>query len=658
MGRKGFAYLAVALATANVLPLAAKPAPLETTRTFVVTDHVLSDAPIAVATGMEDVNHEIYGGLYSQMIFGESFAEPARGGVSRQWRATDAETGAAYMLTSDAPFKDEHSQRIVRSAAGNWSGVENRGLNRQGLSLIANKSYEGTLALRVDRAMPVRISFQSEDGRTSYAVQTIRASAGGWKSYPVALTPSRGDTHARFAIEIDRAGTLDVGYAFVQPGAWGRYKALPVRGDVVQSMIDQHLQAIRFGGCANSGCGPVPDYKWKAMVGDPAHRPVTRGFWYPYESNGFGIFDFLQLGEALGIEAVPSLNIEETPADIRDLMDYLYGAPATTWGSRRVADGHPSPYKAHRFELGNEDAIDDAYYAKFKALADIIWSHDPSIKLVVGDFTYQDVIHDPYDFTGGGKVKSLAAHRKILELAARYHAEVDFDVHLWTRKPDDGGWKATHGDVASQIAALDSYAAALRKIGPAGVRFKVVVFELNANTHDMTRALANAYAITELQQRPYIDVVSSANAFQVDGQNDNGWDQGLIFMDQAKTWFQPPYYVHQLIGAAQRSQLVEARQGFADPQVAATAFRDATGASLELVNLSDRAIPYDIDFGKASAGASAAITMIGDDRGTAVNTSQNPHNISPQISVDRLNDAGRMRYSLPPRSFSTISVGR
>ena len=26
---------------------------------------------------LEDVNHEVYGGLYSQMIFGESFQEPA-----------------------------------------------------------------------------------------------------------------------------------------------------------------------------------------------------------------------------------------------------------------------------------------------------------------------------------------------------------------------------------------------------------------------------------------------------------------------------------------------------------------------------------------------------------------------------------------------------
>src|SRR5882762_5611216 len=65
---------------------------------------------------IEDVNHEIYGGIYSQMIFGESFAEPPRtapvkGFVSSdgQWRAkdgvVDGESGAGPKLVSSvAPF--------------------------------------------------------------------------------------------------------------------------------------------------------------------------------------------------------------------------------------------------------------------------------------------------------------------------------------------------------------------------------------------------------------------------------------------------------------------------------------------------------------------------------------------------------------------------
>src|SRR5579862_4153116 len=47
---------------------------------------------------IEDVNHEIYGGIYSQMLFGESFQEPPRlqpvegfVAVDGQWRAADGE---------------------------------------------------------------------------------------------------------------------------------------------------------------------------------------------------------------------------------------------------------------------------------------------------------------------------------------------------------------------------------------------------------------------------------------------------------------------------------------------------------------------------------------------------------------------------------------
>src|SRR5207302_3628570 len=36
---------------------------------------------------LEDVNHEVYGGLYSQMIFGESFQEPAPPAPIKNFRA-------------------------------------------------------------------------------------------------------------------------------------------------------------------------------------------------------------------------------------------------------------------------------------------------------------------------------------------------------------------------------------------------------------------------------------------------------------------------------------------------------------------------------------------------------------------------------------------
>src|SRR5438270_13910107 len=51
---------------------------------------------------IEDVNHEIYGGIYSQMLFGESFQEPPRShpvegfvAVDGEWRAAKGEVSGS-----------------------------------------------------------------------------------------------------------------------------------------------------------------------------------------------------------------------------------------------------------------------------------------------------------------------------------------------------------------------------------------------------------------------------------------------------------------------------------------------------------------------------------------------------------------------------------
>jgi hypothetical protein len=612
------------------------------------TNEVAGQAsPTDVATGMEDVNHEIYGGIYSQLLYGEAFAEPEHDpGVSGMWRAT-ASGGAAgtYALDTAAPFKGRQDQEITFTSGQGSVGIENRGLNRQGLGLVGGKPYEGKITLRADAAETVDLALQSADGSRTYAQTSVRTQSTGWRTYSYSLSPTASDALARFTVALTAPGTAHVGYTFLQPGPWGRFDGLPVRKDVADAMVQQGVRAIRFGGCANSGCGDVSQYKWKTMIGDPVNRPVTTGFWYPYESNGWGIFDFLKLGEAMGIEAVPSLNIDETPQDIADLMQYLYGPASTPWGARRVADGHPAPYTVHRLELGNENAVDDTYWTKFKALADVIWSYDPTIKLVVGDFTYGDVITDPYHFTGGGKVNTLATHKKILDLSRQYGAEVQFDVHLWTQ--DAAG-------IPSQIAALDSYVYQLGAISP-GADYKVVVFELNADTHDLARAVANAFAINALQRRPKVDVVSSANALQVDGQNDNGWDQGLVFMNQQQVWGQPPYYVDQMKAASWQHNVVRADITGGDQlfDVTALASQDGKRLSVDIVNGSDTPLTYTVRLDGFS-GTAAVSTLTGPANG--VNTVGKPRDVVPSSSTVDFS-GGVLTRTFPAHSYTSMRLG-
>ena len=64
--------------------------------------------PWMTGTCIEDVNHEIYGGLYAQLIFGESFEEPPTGSALAGWSAYGGEwrvQDAALHVEADAGAK-------------------------------------------------------------------------------------------------------------------------------------------------------------------------------------------------------------------------------------------------------------------------------------------------------------------------------------------------------------------------------------------------------------------------------------------------------------------------------------------------------------------------------------------------------------------------
>jgi hypothetical protein len=59
--------------------------------------------------------------------------------------------------------------------------------------------------------------------------------------------------------------------------------------------------------------------------------------------------------EAAGLElCIVGLSSAETTQDMADLVEYLYGSPATHWGAQRVSDGHPAAYPAVGIEVSNE----------------------------------------------------------------------------------------------------------------------------------------------------------------------------------------------------------------------------------------------------------------------------------------------------------------
>ena len=725
-------------------------------------------SPTMTGAGLEDVNHEIYGGIYSQLVFGESFQEePSQPGISGMWRGVVA-SGArgSFTLGAPSPFQGRQSQRIT-AASGAGLGVENRGLNRWGISFTAGKPYDGYVYLRSSAAVPVTIAAEGATGTIAgpggtcvdvsgddtggngaavqlwacqpsamdqrwthagddtirtlgrcldiadngtaagavlqlwdcngvpgqiwqpqpdgslrnpgsgrcvatsggtangtrlqiadcagdatqqfalgaavYAAAVVTTAGAGWARYDFSLTPGASDPRGRLTIKLGAPGTLDIGYAYLQPGAWGRIAGLPVRKDIVDAMTAQRVTVLRYGGSAIL----APGYRWKHMIGARELRPVFAGWWYPFETNGWGILDFLDLGEAMGVLAIPTFNIDETPEDMADFVEYVNGSTATPWGARRAASGHPAPYGVHQIELGNEQFLDAEFAAKFDGLAAAIWAKDPAMVLTIGDMGYGDVIADPDHVTGSQSgITSLAAYKTILDFAAAHAGQLAIDVHIWTDNPE----QVAHG--VDAVASLDMW---VQRENPA-VRYKLQVYELNASRHNMERALANAAAIGLLSQLGNrVTVVTSANALQADGQNTNGWDQGLVFYDPQRSWLQPPGYVTQMIASNYLPRVVNTVT--TNPQLTVTASTDGTELVIQVVNASGSSQTPTIRLtGYTPATRTAQVTQLSGDRADQ-NDAANPTRVTPQSTTAGFTLAGgAFTYTFAPSSVTILRL--
>jgi DUF1680 family protein len=593
---------------------------------------------------IEDVNHEIYGGIYSQMVLGESFQEPPlrdsaeRFKVSGMWRpirSGDAE--GTFAIETTHPFVGRQSQRLTFTKGEGRIGVENRGLNRWGMNFVDGKPYEGVIWARSDAPTELFAALENNDGSQSLAETRLAVKPGEWQRLTFTLTPKSSEKSGRLAISLKSPGSVTLGYAFLQPGEWGRFKGLPVRRDVAEGLVSQGITVLRYGGSmVNNG-----EYRWKKMIGPRDKRQPYHGHWYPYSSNGWGILDFMDFCEAAGFEYVPDFNADETPGDMADFIEYADGPAESQWGRRRTADGHPAPYRLKYLEIGNEERVDDAYYQKFAALAPAIWAKDANVILVVGDFQYSRTITDPMHFSGAASgITSLAAHQKILKLAKQHNREVWFDVHVNTEGPTPD----------STLAGTRSFIDALDKIAD-GARHKVVVFELNANNHSQRRALANAIAINALARDGRLPIVTSANCLQPDGQNDNGWNQGLLFLNPSQVWLQPPGYVTQMYSRNYLPSVVHAQVNGGDHSldVTATASEGAKALVLRVVNPTEKAEPAQIHLtGFEPRKPQAQVTELSGPLRT-VNTAAQPNRIVPQSHPE-----GNASYTFPPFSVTVI----
>ena len=162
-----------------------------------------------VGAGIEDVNHELVGGLYTQLVWGESFEEPdsdSAQGISSAgsnglptWSQAPSRANAncSFWLAAGDAQTGKQSQGI----GGAGCGVSNAGLDAGGLAFMAGAAYEGYVFVKAPSGTVLSASLADTERSELLATTYMTVGGGGvdesWHMLNFSLTPTASTRLAR-----------------------------------------------------------------------------------------------------------------------------------------------------------------------------------------------------------------------------------------------------------------------------------------------------------------------------------------------------------------------------------------------------------------------------------------------------------------------------
>jgi alpha-N-arabinofuranosidase len=352
----------------------------------------------------EEINFSYDGGLYAELVRNRSFKDDAKEPV--HWQLVQP-TGASGSMALDPgqPFNDAIATSLKLTVAQGTVGIANEGY--WGIPVRPNTRYRASFYAKAAPGFtgPLTVAITSNDGATVQATAQVARITGEWKKYEATLTtakdakPSAGN---RLVISTASPGTIWFSMVSLFPPAYAN-RPNGNRADIMQLLADMKPAFLRFpGGNYLEGNTIATRFDWKKTLGDVARRPGHMDdAWRYWSSDGMGLLEFLEWCEDLHMEpllavyAGYSLRGERVaPGDALtpyvnealEEIEYVTGDAKTTWGARRIKDGHPKPFPLTYIEVGNEDNFDrrdgGTYDGRFTQFFDAIKAKYPQLQVI------------------------------------------------------------------------------------------------------------------------------------------------------------------------------------------------------------------------------------------------------------------------------------
>lgn len=608
----------------------------------------------------EDINLGADGGIYAELVKNRSFEffKPLMGWTVNRKKFVEGE-----LLVINRINENTRNPRFLRVTMNNATkgdlGLTNEGF--RGMGIKKGVRYDFSVMYRQPQAH-TKLHIELIDTTKQVIGDTVLSlteAGDNWHKAAVSFHANETILKGKMNIWFEGNGTIDLDMISLFPGDTWKNRPGGMRADMIQLLADMKPGFIRFpGGCIVEGFDLSNRYRWKNTVGPIEERQLMINRWnieFPHRSTpdyfqtfGLGFFEYFQLAEDIGAEALPILNCgmacqfnsaEVVPMqaldpyiqDALDLIEFANGDVNTKWGKVRADMGHPAPFDLKMMGIGNEN-WGPQYIERLKAFQAAIKAKYPGIKLICSSGTGPD--GERFEYLNGELRKM-----NVDFIDEHYYRNPEFflqNARRYDNYPRTGS-KVFGGEYASHV---DKTA--------------------GNNRNTWLAALSEAAFMTGLERNAdVVQMASYAPLFaHIDGWQ---WAPDLIWVNNLQSYGTPDYHVQKLFSLNKGSKVVPITLNndvvAGQDSLYASACIDAATNELiiKMVNASDKPQINTLQVNGVKKIAAKGKLVVMQSALTALNSFDNPTNVAPVEST--INIKGKkIVLNSSPYSFSVLRV--
>lgn len=607
----------------------------------------------------EDINMGADGGIYAELIKNRSFEfyKPLMGWTKE---GKNIKEGDMLVLNRKDHVSNPRFLRVsTNSAVKGNIGLTNEGF--RGMGIKKELRYDFSVMYRQETP-GLKLNLELLDSKNNIvgtAVLNPEKSGTEWHKQSVSFVSSATELKGKFRIWFEGSGKIDLDMISLFPEDTWKKRPGGMRADMVQLLADMKPGFIRFpGGCIVEGHDLSTRYQWKKTVGPIEERQLIVNRWNTefahrltpdyYQTFGLGFFEYFQLAEDIGADAMPILNcgmacqfntselvpmedLDQYVQDALDLIEFANGSVTSKWGKLRSDMGHPAPFNLKMLGVGNEN-WGPQYVERLKIFQKAIKDKYPAIKLIYSSGT------DP----NGEKFDYLNTELRALNvdiIDEHYYRSPEWFLENASRYDnyDKNGPKIFAGEYAAQSDRIAS----------------------QNNKNNWKTALAEASFLTGIERNAdVVHLASYAPLFaHVDGWQ---WTPDMIWVDNLHAYGTPNYQVQKLyalnkgtdvVSILSDGKLVTGKDGF---YASSTIDKNKNELIVKISNYSAEAREVDFTInGLKKLNTKGSITYISSDDLSEVNSIENPKNVSPKEKTIQAKGKN-VKTTLAPYSFNVI----